>query len=133
VLNNGSDGPISSLWPPLGAGGVARGYNVLVFDGPGQQSVLFESNLPFRYDWEQVIGPVVDFLLARSDVDPARIALYGISQAGYWVPRRWPLSTGSPPGLPIPACTTPSSPGGERCQRRCADAWTLATRSSSTD
>jgi hypothetical protein len=29
----------------------------------------------------------VDFLLARPDVDPSRIALYGISQAGYWVPQ----------------------------------------------
>jgi hypothetical protein len=34
-----------------------------------------------------VITPVVDFLLVRPDVDPARIVLYGISQAGYWVPR----------------------------------------------
>ena len=30
---------------------------------------------------------VVDFLRARSDVDQAQIVLYGISQAGYWVPR----------------------------------------------
>ncbi|HJY46011.1 MAG TPA: hypothetical protein VJ301_15425 [Propionibacteriaceae bacterium] len=30
---------------------------------------------------------MVDFLLARPDVDPAQIVLYGISQAGYWVPR----------------------------------------------
>jgi hypothetical protein len=66
---------------------VARGYNVLVFDGPGQQSMLFERNVPFRSDWEHVITPVVDFLLARTDVDPAGIVLYGISQAGYWVPR----------------------------------------------
>jgi hypothetical protein len=87
ILNNGSDGAITSLWPPLGAGAVARGYNTLVFDGPGQQSVLFERNVPFRHDWEQVITPVVDFLVARPDVDPERIALYGISQAGYWVPR----------------------------------------------
>jgi hypothetical protein len=34
-----------------------------------------------------VITTVVDFLLARSDVDPAQIVLYGISQGGYWVPR----------------------------------------------
>ncbi|HET9006119.1 MAG TPA: dipeptidyl aminopeptidase [Actinomycetes bacterium] len=87
ILNNGSDGPVTSLWPPLGAGAVARGYNALVFDGPGQQSMLFERGVPFRHDWEQVIGPVVDFLAARPDVDGARIALYGISQAGYWVPR----------------------------------------------
>ena len=87
IMNNGSDGPVTSIWPPVSAGGVARGYNVLVFDGPGQQSMLFERKTPFRHDWEHVITPVVDFLLARPDVDPAGIVLYGISQAGYWVPR----------------------------------------------
>jgi hypothetical protein len=87
IVNNGSDGAVTSLWPTVFAGGVVRGYNVLVFDGPGQQSMLFDRGVPFRYDWEHVITPVVDFLLARPDVDPARIALYGISQAGYWVPR----------------------------------------------
>jgi hypothetical protein len=87
IMNNGSDGPVTSIWPPVSAGGVARGYNVLVFDGPGQQSMLFERGVPFRHDWEHVITPVVDSLLVRPDVDPARIVLYGISQAGYWVPR----------------------------------------------
>jgi hypothetical protein len=87
ILNNGSDGPITSLWPVVGAGGISRGYNVLVFDGPGQQTMLFEREVPFRHDWEHVITPVVDFLLTRPEVDPDRIALYGISQAGYWVPR----------------------------------------------
>jgi hypothetical protein len=87
IMNNGSDGPVTSVWPPVGSGGVARGYNVLVFGGPGQQSMLFERGVPFRHDWEHVITPVLDFLLARSDVDQAQIVLYGISQAGYWVPR----------------------------------------------
>jgi hypothetical protein len=87
ILNNGSDGAITSLWPPFGAAAVARGYNALVFDGPGQQSMLFEHNVPFRHDWERVITPIVDALLDRPDVDPAGIALYGISQGGYWVPR----------------------------------------------
>ena len=31
--------------------------------------------------------PVVDYLLTRPDVDPKRIAITGVSQAGYWVPR----------------------------------------------
>jgi hypothetical protein len=87
IMNNGSDGPITSIWPSISAGGVARGYNVLVFDGPGQQSMLFERNVPFRHDWEHVITPVVEFLIARSDVNPEQIVLYGISQGGYWVPR----------------------------------------------
>jgi hypothetical protein len=60
---------------------------VLFFDGPGQNAALFRQGLFFRYDWEAVISPVVDFLLARSDVRPDQIALSGISQSGYWVPR----------------------------------------------
>lgn len=87
ILNNGSDGPISSMYTFGGAGALARGYNVLFFDGPGQQSLLFERHTYFRPDWEAVITPVVDYLLTRTDVAPEAICLYGVSQAGYWVPR----------------------------------------------
>ena len=34
IMNNGSDGPMTSIWPAVSAGGVTRGYNVLIFDGP---------------------------------------------------------------------------------------------------
>jgi hypothetical protein len=87
ILVNGSDGSISSLWANGGSGAYARGYNVLLFDGPGQQTMLFDRGVPFRPDWEAVITPVVDYLLARQDVDAARIAIYGISQGGFWVAR----------------------------------------------
>jgi dienelactone hydrolase len=87
ILVNGSDGPMTAVWPGLGAPALARGYNALVFDGPGQQSMLFERQIPFRPDWEHVITPVVDFLEGRPEVDAGRLALYGISQGGYWVPR----------------------------------------------
>lgn len=87
VMNNGSDGSISGLWCEGAEGAIERGYNVLLFDGPGQQSMLFERGTSFRPDWEAVITPVVDFLASRGDVDTARLVLYGVSQAGYWVPR----------------------------------------------
>jgi hypothetical protein len=87
IWNNGSDGAISGVLSEGGVGALERGYNVLAFDGPGQGSMLFERSVPFRPDWEAVITPVVDFLLARTDVDPAALALYGVSQGGYWVPR----------------------------------------------
>ena len=34
-----------------------------------------------------MITPVVDYALTRDTVDPKRIALLGVSQGGYWVPR----------------------------------------------
>jgi len=58
-----------------------------MFEGPSRQSMLFERDIPFRQDWEKVLTPVVDFLLARDDVDADKLTLYGVSQAGYWVPR----------------------------------------------
>lgn len=87
VMVNGSDGSISALWCSGAEGALDRGYNVLMFDGPGQQSMLFERGVPFRPDWEAVVSPIVDLLVARDDVDAGALALYGISQAGYWVPR----------------------------------------------
>jgi hypothetical protein len=66
---------------------VERGWNAFVYDGPGQQSVLFDQGLPFRPDWEAVLTPVVDSLVARDDVDSSKLLAYGISQAGYWLPR----------------------------------------------
>lgn len=86
ILNNGSDGPVTAMWEHAEAA-LERGYNALTFDGPGQNAALFRQQLFFRHDWEAVVTPVVDFVLTRADVDPARVALLGVSQAGYWVPR----------------------------------------------
>lgn len=87
VAVNGSDGSLTSLWGECVAGALRRGYHALVFDGPGQQSVLFERGVPFRPDWEKVLTPVLDAVLARPEVDADRVAVYGVSQAGYWVAR----------------------------------------------
>ncbi|MDQ1307652.1 MAG: hypothetical protein QG671_3485 [Actinomycetota bacterium] len=86
ILINGSDGAVSAMWGEMQAA-LARGYNSLVFDGPGQQSMLFDENVPFRPDWEQVLGPVVDFALARPDVAPDSLLLYAWSQGGFWAAR----------------------------------------------
>jgi hypothetical protein len=87
ILTNGSDGAISSLWTSAAAGALARGWNAFLYDGPGQQSMLFEQQTYFRPDWEAVLTPVVDALIGRPDVDAQRLTGYGISQAGYWLPR----------------------------------------------
>jgi dienelactone hydrolase len=87
ILNNGQDAQHIALYAMGGAAALERGYNALLFYGPGQGSMLFERQIPFRYDWEHVITPVVDYLRSRPDVDGARIALSGSSLGGELVIR----------------------------------------------
>jgi hypothetical protein len=87
VMTNGSDGALTGLWSSGAAEAIARGWSAFVYDGPGQQSLLFERGVTFRPDWEAVLTPVVDALVARADVDAQALTAYGISQAGYWLPR----------------------------------------------
>ena len=87
IFNNGSDGGLPFAWASGIAPALQRGYNCLTFWGPGQGLALVQQQLYFRPDWEHVITPVVDYALTRPDVDPARVALMGASQGGYWVPR----------------------------------------------
>ena len=64
-----------------------RGYNCLVFEVPGQGSVIRCQNLPFRPEWEKVVTPVVDYAVTRIEIDPKRIILIGKSLGGMLAPR----------------------------------------------
>ncbi len=82
IFNNGNDAQNIGLYVYGAAGAAARGYNALLFEGPGQGSMLFLRGIGFRPDWEAVITPIVDYLTGHPDVDPLRIALVGWSQGG---------------------------------------------------
>jgi pimeloyl-ACP methyl ester carboxylesterase len=87
IYNNGFDSTQEESYYAIAAAALARGYNVLTFDGPGQGAAIREQALPFRHDWEAVITPVVDFALTRPEVRRDRIALFGYSLGGYLVAR----------------------------------------------
>jgi dienelactone hydrolase len=87
VVTNGSDGSLPGLLGYGAAEALRRGWNAFVFDGPGQQSMLFDRGVPFRHDWEAVLTPVIDTLVVRPDVDASALTGYGISQGGYWITR----------------------------------------------
>lgn len=66
---------------------LARGYAVVLFEGPGQGSLLREAGVTARPDWEHVVGPVLDSLETDDAIDPDRVALVGLSYGGYYAPR----------------------------------------------
>ena len=87
ILNTGSDAQNIDMYVYGGAAALERGWNALIFEGPGQGSNLFLRNQVFIPDWERVITPVVDFLRAHPKVDKRRVCLVGQSFGGYLVPR----------------------------------------------
>lgn len=84
----GFDSSAEELYFHLGAPGGERGWNVFVFDGPGQPGCL-RSNpaMTFRPDYEVPIGAVIDELARRGDVDDGRLALAGQSFGSYFAAR----------------------------------------------
>ncbi|NUK02565.1 alpha/beta hydrolase family protein [Streptomyces lunaelactis] len=87
VMHNGFDGAAEELHFFGALGGQERGYHILTFDGPGQCAAIHRDGLTFRPDWENVVGPVLDILTQDQGVDPARIALLGVSLGGFLAPR----------------------------------------------
>ncbi|HET9292360.1 MAG TPA: prolyl oligopeptidase family serine peptidase, partial [Actinomycetes bacterium] len=71
---------------------------------------------------DTVLTPVVDAMAARPDVDPDRIALIGISQGGFWVPRalafehRFVAAVADPGVVDVSTSWTEPLPGFMRSQ-----------------
>jgi dienelactone hydrolase len=93
LMTNGYDASVSDMYFAMGRQAVARGYHVVLIDGPGQGALLIRDNLPLIADWERVVRAVVDVVVARPDIDPARIVQQGWSLGGHLALR---AATGEP-------------------------------------
>jgi pimeloyl-ACP methyl ester carboxylesterase len=87
IINGGFDSTSSEGWFAIGAAALARGYNFLAFDGPGQGAAIRSQGMHFRHDWEKVLTPVVDYALSRAEIEANGIVLFGWSMGGYLVAR----------------------------------------------
>ena len=53
-----------------------RGYNFLAYDGPGQGAMIREDKVPYRPDWENVLGPVDELIQAMQFRNIHKTPLY---------------------------------------------------------
>ena len=87
IIHSGFDGTGEELYFEIARLAVKRGFNCLLFEGPGQGEMIRVQKIPFRPDWENVVTPVVDYALKLPETDPQRIGLIGFSMGGYLAPR----------------------------------------------
>ncbi|MEU8777398.1 alpha/beta hydrolase [Streptomyces sp. NPDC048606] len=107
ILTNGSDGQNVDMWTYGVPAALERGWNALVYDGPGQGQLLFVDRVVFTPTWEKVVTPLVDWLWARPDVDTDRIALTGLSMAGDLAPRAAAFESRISALVAMPGCVEP--------------------------
>mgnify|MGYP000371513719 FL=1 len=71
-----------------GIAALKRGYNVFVFQGPGQAGMMRKHPESYlRNDYEVLLQDVLDVLYNREDVDPDHIAVMGNGLGGYFAAR----------------------------------------------
>ncbi len=87
LIPAGYDSPVEESYNLGGLEAALRGMNVVMFGGPGQGEMLYESGLGFRHDFEAVVGPVLDFVAAHDGLAADRVTLIGRSFGGYLAPR----------------------------------------------
>jgi hypothetical protein len=87
ILGNGFDGSQEEIYHQIGISVLERGWNVITYEGPGQPTVRRNQGLGFRYDWEKVLTPVVDYLHTIPSVATQKIGLVGNSLGGYLAAR----------------------------------------------
>lgn len=87
VCTNGWDSQIEEMFFAHAVAAVQRGYNALLYDGPGQGRNIVKENIPIRPNWETVATPVIDYALTRPEIDPEQIVLQGWSLGGFLAAR----------------------------------------------
>ncbi|MEU2284594.1 alpha/beta hydrolase [Streptomyces sp. NPDC013178] len=113
ILTNGSDGQNVDMWTYGVSAALDRGWNALVYEGPGQGQMIFVNQVVFSPRWETVVAPLVDWLTARSDVDADRIALTGLSMGGDLAPRAAAFEQRIAALVAMPGCLDPWLAFGE--------------------
>ncbi|AKG34874.1 alpha/beta hydrolase family protein [Paenibacillus durus] len=88
IFIGGYDSTVEELYFAGGAAAMKRGFNVLIFDGPGQGEALRIQKTIARYDFEKPVSAALDYLEDHTEIDTNKfVALLGMSLGGYYAAR----------------------------------------------
>ena len=92
LVGGGFDSNMEETMHVFGFPALERGYNVILYEGPGQPTLLHEQRKGFIPDWEKVVTPVVDYIHTHKSnslnfIDTAKMGLIGMSLGGYLAAR----------------------------------------------
>ncbi len=82
-INGGFDSTNEESYFFAGAALIARGYPVVMFEGPGQSSMIKEYNVQFTPQWHKPVGEIIDFIVRKEPrLTGSKKILIGISMGG---------------------------------------------------
>ena len=92
LVGGGFDSNMEETYHVFGVPALERGYNIVLYEGPGQPTLLHEQNVGFIHDWERAVTPIVDHIFAHKNsdlsfIDTSKIGLIGMSFGGYLAAR----------------------------------------------
>lgn len=92
ILGGGFDSNMEELLHVFGFPALERGYNVIIYEGPGQPTLLHKEKKGFIVEWERAVTAIVDYILENSKselsfIDTSKIGLLGYSLGGYLAAR----------------------------------------------
>ncbi len=97
----------SAAWALGGAGAAFRGYHWATLDAPGQRAALHAHGLVRRPDQDPPLTALLDTLIARPDVDPARLAAIAHGDAANGLLRALPAEHRLAAAVVAPAVRDP--------------------------
>ena len=86
IMMGGGETFCEDLYNYIAPEALKRGYNFVTADVPGQ-GILPCEGYCFSAEAEIPIKAILDYTLERPEVDPDKVAMFGISGGGYMVPR----------------------------------------------
>ncbi len=83
LIQGGFDSTNEESYFFAGAALIARGYPVILFEGPGQSAMIREFGVRFTPEWHKPVGRILDYMLAEEpELAANKKVLVGISLGG---------------------------------------------------